>query len=83
LALVKAEIIFISISKPPDFVTKLSFSFNLFTVFNIVNVGGFIRRFPLSLHHFDSRGLCSVPKDENSHTGYKAATYHSSSHAGK
>jgi len=82
-ALVEAEIILISNSKQPDFMTKLKFSFNLFTVFSIGSVYQSIRRFPLSVYHFGSSGLCSVRKDESSHTGYQAGKYHASSHAGK
>jgi len=63
--------------------TKLSFSFHLITVVSIVTDFRSIRRFPLSLYHLDSRGLCSVPKDESSHTGYQTATYHASPRAGK
>jgi len=62
---------------------KLSFPINLFTVFNIVTDGGSILRFPVSVYYFDSRGLCSAPKDESSHTGYQTATYHVSSRAGR
>jgi len=83
VALVEAEISFINNSKQPDFMTKLNFSFNLFTVFSLVTVYRSTRRFPLSVYHFGSRGLCSVRKDERSHTGYQAAKYHASSHAGK
>jgi len=81
--LVEAEIRLISNSKLPDFMTKLKFSFNLFAVFSIVTDNRSIRRFPVSVYHFGSRGLCSVPKDERSPTGYQAAKYHASSHTGK
>ena len=83
VALVEVEIRLISNSKPPDFMTKLNFSFNLFTVLGIVNAYRCIRRFPLSVYHFGSRGLCSVPKDERNRTGYQAAKYHASSRTGK
>jgi len=82
-ALVEAESRLISKSKQPDFMTKLKFSFNLFTVFSNRTEYRFIRRFPVSVYHFGSRGLCSVPKDERSHTGYQAGKYFASSHTGK
>jgi len=79
----EAGISFIIIHKRPDFMKKESFSFNLFTVVNIITANDSILRFPLSGYYVDSRGLCSVPKDESSHTGYQTATYHASARRGR
>jgi len=76
VTLLEAAIRFIIIPKRPENMTKINFSINLFTVVNIVIDAGSILRFPLSVHYFDSRGLCPVPKDEGSHSGYQTATYH-------
>jgi len=75
VALVEAGISLIIMPKRPGFMTKLSFSINFFTVVNFVIECGSILRFPLSGYYFDSRGLCSVPEDEGSHTAYQTTYY--------
>jgi hypothetical protein len=76
VTLVEAGINFITIPKRPENMTKINFSLNFFTVVNIVIDDCSMLRFPLSVYYMDSRGLCSVPKDEGSLTGYQTATYH-------
>jgi len=82
VALVEAGLSLIIMAKRPDFMTKLIFSINIFTVVNFVTECDSILQFPLSGYYFDSRGLHSVPKHDR-FTGNETATYHVLSRAGR